>query len=148
MFWGSVVEAASRLSRLPIWSSPLTSLSSHFLLPPDSCLSRFPSCPKTFVIPHIRARSSHLLGGLRAKFSPSFLLLYLPLTSSRCLCDRINSLRKCRSSTMAPKRTAPRRRLRRSQTPGRHRTPILMPAKQKRTKTKPRPFWIASRPWR
>lgn len=40
MFWSSVVEAASLLSRLPIWSSPLSSPPSCFLLPSDFCLSR------------------------------------------------------------------------------------------------------------
>lgn len=81
----------------------------------------------------------------------SFLLLFslsLLLTSSPCLCIRINSQRKCRNSMTAPKRAAPRRRLKRSQTLGCRRAPILMPAKQKRTKTKPSPFWSASRPWR
>ena len=142
MFWSSVVEAASLLSRLPI--SPF-----HVLLLSDSCLSRLLVLPRNICHTSLLNAFFPSAQVFTCQISPPFFFLYPPLTSSRCLCVRINSRRKCRSGTMAPKRTAPRRQLKQSQTPGCcRRTPIPMPAKQKRTKTKPSPFWSVSRPWR
>lgn len=155
MFWSSVVEAASPLSHLPIWSSPLF-LSSSFA-------ASFPLIPafhaSLTVLPrnicHTSIFNPFLPSALPFRLPNScfhFLLLIPPLlpslTSSRCLCVRINSPRKRRNSTEAPKRMAPCRQLERSRTPSCCWIPNKTPTKQKRIKTKPRSCWSASRPWR
>lgn len=132
---------------------PCLSLSSSLWFLLSRLLSRLSSCPKTFVIPLLNAffpsaQVSTCQIFLSFSYSSSFFLLLSLLTSSCCLCGRINSQRKCRNSIMAPKRTAPHRRLKRSRTTGCRQMPTLMPAKQKRTKTKPSSLWSASRPWR
>lgn len=133
--------AVSELCSLPVGPSAPSVLHPFFL--PSLLVSLSLSLPPIPLIPLFKASEVHLLWFYFSSFS-----IPPPLTSSYCLCIRINSRRRRRSSATTPRRTPPHRRLRWRQSRRCWRPAIPTPAKQKRTKTKPSSSWSASRPWR